>query len=437
MATRSLDLQYYMWLNDDSGRLLASELLRAADRGVRVRVLIDDVNTRHLDRELAALDAHPNLEVRIYNPYRTRASMIGNIFEFVLSGFRPNHRMHNKAWIVDGHIAVVGGRNIGDEYFGLHEGFNFRDLGVVLSGRAVQDASRAFDEYWNSEIVIALANIPKKTGGPTLDLAQQALERDRELLLATPELIQILSSREVTTEINRSENRFVGSAARVVSDPPDKWQRVHADGLLGVAVDLSQAIDNARHEVILVSPYFIPGAKGLRWLKQLKARGVRVRILTNSLNATDVAAVHGGYARYRHRLLRAGVEIHELKNSARTRVESSFRGSSRASLHTKAVIVDGRVAFIGSFNLDPRSTWLNTEMGALIDDPKFAAQVRENFELSLSPEFSYALSLEGYRLVWIDSHKGQVRRQYREPTSSWSRRIVAFLARVVPVEKHL
>ncbi len=437
LATRSLDLQYYMWLNDDSGRLLASELLRAADRGVRVRVLIDDANTRKLDQELGALDAHPNLEVRIYNPYRTRGSVIGNIFEFVFSGMRPNHRMHNKAWIVDGQIAIVGGRNIGDEYFGLHEGFNFRDLGVVLSGRAVQDASGAFDEYWNSNIVIALAAIPKKPGGPTLDFAQQALERDRELLLATPELTKILANRTKTTEINRVEAGFIGTAVRVLSDPPDKWQRVHANGLLGVAADLSRAIDGAQHEVILVSPYFIPGAKGLRWLGQLKARGVRVRVLTNSLNATDVAAVHGGYARYRHRLLRAGIEIHELKNSARVRFESAFRGSSRASLHTKAVVVDGHLAFIGSFNLDPRSTWLNTEMGALIDDRKFAAQVRDNFERSLAPEFSYALSLEGFRLVWTDTHNGQLRLQYREPTSSWSRRIVAFLARVLPVEKHL
>ena len=155
------------------------------------------------------------------------------------------------------------------------------------------------------------------------------------------------------------------------------------------------------------------------------------------MNATDVAAVHGGYARYRHRLLRAGVEINELKHSSRIRQVSSFRGSSRASLHTKAVIVDGRVAFVGSFNLDPRSTWINTEVGALVDDARFAELVRANIERNLTPDHSYSLSLEGNRVVWTDEQDGKPRRQFREPTSSWSRRIVAFLARVLPVEEHL
>lgn len=436
LAQRSLDLKYYMWMNDVSGRLLAAELLRAADRGVRVRVLVDDTSVRKLDRELAALDLHPNLELRIYNPFRTRGSTIGNVFEFVLSGMRLNHRMHNKVWITDGLLVTVGGRNVGDEYYGLNEGFDFRDLGVLIAGHAAQGASAEYDRYWNSPIVIPLAAIPKPADGPTLAQAQQALEAERAAALASPEFAPILSGVDLVVDVRTRQSRLVSDRVRVISDPPDKWQR-RTDHLIGIAADLQSVIDSAKREVILVSPYFVPGRKGMRWLQALRERGVRVRVLTNSLNATDVAAVHGGYARYRHRLLRAGIEINELKHSSRIRQASSLRGSSRASLHTKAVIVDGRVSFVGSFNLDPRSTWINTEMGALVDDARFAELVRANVERNLTPDHSYSLSLEGHRLVWTDEQNGRPRRQFREPTSSWSRRIVAFLARVLPVEEHL
>ncbi len=436
LARVSLDLKYYMWLNDTSGRLLASELLRAADRGVRVRLLVDDTYVRTLDSSLAALDSHPNLELRYYNPYRTRGSKVGNVFEFVFSGFRLNHRMHNKAWITDGLLAIVGGRNVGDEYYGLHEEFDFHDLGVLLGGHAVRGASADFDRYWNSPIVIPLAEIPKTGDGPTLAQAQQALEQDRAAAMATPEFAPVLAAEDLVVEMRTRQSRLVSDRSRVINDPPDKWQR-RTDHFIGVAADLRAVVDTAQDEVILVSPYFIPGRDGMQWLRGLRERGVRVRVLTNSLNATDVAAVHGGYARYRHRLLRAGVELHELKRTSRAPRESPFRGSSRASLHTKAAIVDGRVAFVGSFNLDPRSTWINTEMGALIDDARFAELVRANIERSLTADHSYRLSLENDRLGWTAQHNGEPRRQYREPTSSWSRRIVAFLARVLPVEEQL
>lgn len=436
LAMVSLDLKYYMWLNDTSGRLLASELLRAADRGVRVRLLLDDTYVRTLDTSLAALDSHRNLELRYYNPYQTRGSKVGNVFEFVFSGFRLNHRMHNKAWITDGLLAIVGGRNVGDEYYGLNEAFDFRDLGVLLAGHAVRGASADFDRYWNSPIVIPLADIPKSADGPTLAQAQQALEQERAAAMATAEFAPVLAAQDLVVEMRTRQSRLVSDRSRVINDPPDKWQR-RTDQYIGVAADLRAVIDTAQDEVILVSPYFIPGRDGMNWLRGLRERGVRVRVLTNSLNATDVPAVHGGYARYRHRMLRAGIEVHELKHSSRLRQRTSLRGSSRASLHTKAVIVDGRVAFVGSFNLDPRSTWINTEMGALIDDARFAELVRANIERSLTPEHSFQLSLEDRQLVWTDVQDGKPRRQFHELTSTWSRRFVAFLGRVLPVEEQL
>ena len=436
LSSTSLDLLYYMWLNDRSGRLLASELLRAADRGVRVRMLIDDNYVRHLDHDLAALDQHANIELRVYNPYRTRRSSLGNVFEFVFSGFRLNHRMHNKAWIADGQVAIVGGRNVGDEYYGVGTAFAFRDLGVLLIGAAAHQASVGFDDYWNSTIVIPLEQLPDQRPVPNLDSARQALEADRAVTLDQDAFQSALNADTLRADAVSGARRFIGERVSVLIDPPDKWKQ-RDDHLIGVAADLRSMIDQARQEVILISPYFVPGGKGLRWLKALRARGVRIRVLTNSLNATDVAAVHGGYARYRRALLRAGVEIHELKRFTVGRLESPFRGSSRASLHTKAVIVDGRSAFVGSFNLTPRSTWINTEMGVRIDDADFAAGVRSHFEQNLLPQYSYRLSLERNRLVWTDVQNGQPRRQFREPTSSWSRRIIAFLARVLPVERHL
>jgi putative cardiolipin synthase len=440
LATRSLDSMYYMWLDDVSGRLLACELLRAADRGVRVRVLVDDMYARKLPVELAALDQHERVELRIYHPYRTRDSAAAAVFEFVFSGFRLNHRMHNKAWIADGQLALLGGRNVGDSYFGLHDGFDFRDLGVLLTGAAAIEVSAIFDEFWNAPVVIPLAQIPSDDPVPTLAAAQHALEDERARAAALPEFAPLLAPPALDAEIRNASGRYVGNGVHVVGDPPDKW-RQRDDRPIGVAAELRRAIDNAEHEVILISPYFVPGVDGIAWLRGLEARGVRVRVLTNSVNATDIPAVHGGYAHYRMRLLRAGVEINELKRSSRRELESPFRGSSRASLHTKAVIVDGHTAFVGSFNLDPRSTWINTEMGVFVADARFAARVREGYESSLGGEHSYRLALEGKRggrVVWYDLKDGKPRRQTREPTSSWSRRFIALLARVVPTaERHL
>ncbi len=434
-ATTSLDLLYYMWHNDVSGQLLAAEVLRAADRGVRIRLLVDDTYLRGLDPTLKVIDRHENIEIRVYNPYRTRANVSLNVFEFVFTGFRPNHRMHNKAWIADGLVAIVGGRNIGDEYFGLDEGFHFRDLGVLLTGEAATEAQLDFDAYWNASVVVPIAAIEDEVpSNPTLAQARETLEASRSRTIADGTVAALHASPLVASLGKSGMHR--GTAA-LISDPADKWLR-NDKAPVGVAATLERTIDRAEREVILISPYFVPGQRGARWLASLEKRGVQVKVLTNSLNATDVAAVHGGYARYRKRLLKAGIEIHELKRTAGALpMESSFRGSSRASLHTKAAIIDGEISFVGSYNLDPRSMWLNTEMGVLIDDAAFARQVREHYELALLPGASFELGLDGSRLVWTEIKDGKVVTHYREPTRSWSRRIVSFLARVLPVERHL
>ncbi len=436
-AVRSLDLMYYSWHDDVSGRLLAAELLRAADRGVRVRLIVDDVSVRHLDADLAVLDTHPNLEIRHYNPFRSRASLFGNAMEMIFTWGRPSYRMHQKAWIVDGHVAMVGGRNIGDSYFDLAQDFNFRDLGVLVTGEAVRESTEAFDEYWNSPLVIPSNVIYDKELTVTLADAQAALERERSEILSQSPLRELIASTRTGERRTVGVDDRIGDGAIMITDPANK-SVLPKEPLVGVAATIRSMGDNAQSEVIIVSPYFVPGKKGARWLAGLEARGVQVKVLTNSLNATDVAAVHGGYMRYRKRLLRDGVEIHELKPSAFAPAPDETMGlRSRSSLHTKAVIVDGRHALVGSFNFDPRSTWLNTEMSVLIQDPEFAADVSGNYHAALDPKLSYRLELDGNRLVWIDEKDGQERRQIKEPSSSWKRKTLAFLARVLPVESQL
>lgn len=436
-AVRSLDLMYYAWDNDSSGQLLTSELLRAADRGVRVRLLVDDAPVRHLDAVMAVIDSHPNLEIRNFNPLRTRDWLPGNICEMFFTGLRPNARMHNKAWIADGHVALVGGRNVGDAYFDLGEEFNFRDLGVLVMGAAVAQASVDFEGYWNSPMAIPLAQIHAKPLSQTLADTQSELERVRSDELSQSPLKEWIADGRVGEKKLVGVGDAIGASVQIITDPPNKG-KLPKQPLVGVAEAVKRLGDQAEHEFILMSPYFVPGRAGARWLAAMVARGVAVTVLTNSLDATDVPMVHGGYARYRKQLLRAGVRIHELKPTALTGpARGLLGGSSRSSLHTKAVVVDGRFALIGSYNFDPRSTWINTEMAVLIDDASFAEQVRTDFRHALNPQRSYALTLQGQRLQWTDIHDGQERTQDREPSSSAKRRALAMLARLLPIESQL
>lgn len=421
LATRSLDAMYYMWLDDRSGRLLAAELMRAADRGVRVRVLVDDMYARKIPVELAALDQHPQIELRVYHPYRTRDSAAGAVLEFVFSGFRLNHRMHNKAWIADGQVALIGGRNVGDAYFGLHEGFDFRDLGVLLAGAAAGETAAIFDDYWNAAIVIPLAAVPSKDPVPTLADAQRALEEERASTLALPEFAPLVAPRALDAEIRSGEGRHTGAGVHVVSDPPDKW-RQRDDRLIGVAAELRQAIERAEHEVVLISPYFVPGREGIEWLRRLEDRGVRVRVLTNSLASHDVPAVNSHYEVWRRPLLQAGVAIHELRADAAlqsTAVDTPPVRGRFVGLHTKAMVIDRQRSFVGSMNLDPRSEVINSEMGVLVDSVPLATALAAEMELGMSGANSWAVELGDDGCLRWTNDAASLRRQ--PARSLWQR----------------
>ncbi|MGB5103680.1 MAG: phospholipase D family protein [Steroidobacteraceae bacterium] len=442
-AERTLDVQYYIWHEDFTGKLLASELMRAAERGVRVRVLVDDVDARAKHDLFAVADLHPRIEVRIFNPFYSRSGLLGQVSEYVLRGSRLNHRMHNKAWIADNRVAIIGGRNIGDEYFGASPHSNFSDLDLVVSGPIVHEVSASFDEYWNSRNAVPVSRFDRKRPEP--GALGRLIESAREFREEAGESDYIEALRDVKRRAELLAQQAPPLRVKHIELLVDEPSKVGTDksGVRAsrVLTGIAATARDAREELLIVSPYFVPRKRGAQGLVEAVERGMRVAVLTNSLAATDVAAVHTGYARYRRQLLRGGVEIYEMKRkagSAEGRHQISVTGSSGASLHTKAMVIDQRWAYIGSMNLDPRSADLNMEMGVLVESPELAAQLREQFERTTSPELSYRVVMEkGEGLVWYDEVRGQKRRLEREPDASVWRRLAVTLLRALPIESQL
>ena len=432
-AGRSLDLQYYIWHHDLTGNLLSHELLLAADRGVRVRLLLDDLNAHGKDSALAALNRHPNVEVRLFNPSRSRQGTVGRALEMMLRLVSMNRRMHNKAWIADGRVAVVGGRNVGDEYFDAAADSNFLDLDALLLGPAVRQTERIFDAFWNSESVIPLEALAESNDRALRQLRLQG-DAGVESAQAQPYLQRLRQSRGALALPGNGRPALHWVArAQVHSDPPEKGRGGGKQDWLSVT--LGPAMAAAQHELRLVSPYFVPGVTGLRWLGEMRERGVEVGVLTNSLAANDVVAVHGGYAGYRKPLLQAGVELFELMPHGQS--SGSLFGSSGASLHTKAFVVDGESGFIGSFNMDPRSVSLNTEMGVVFHDRAIAAELLKSYADKTAADKSYRVVLEQGALRWQDGSVQPARLWTHEPETGWWRRATARVIGWLPIESQL
>jgi len=433
LAGRSLDLQYYMWHNDLVGRLLAREVHAAAERGVRVRLLLDDINTKGLDPALLALDAHPNIEVRLYNPFRNRSGL-WRLLEMVQRFFSINHRMHNKAWIVDGRLAVVGGRNIGSEYFDASERVNFRDLDMLLLGPAVGDASQVFDNFWNSSAAVPISALNPQTP-ERLQALVTRLADEPENPGAQMYLQRVAASPSVQRLVNHELTLHWSANIVVASDPPLKHR--NADRSDWLQSRLMPHLDDTHDEAMLISPYFVPGTNGARHLLDLTEAGVRVGVVTNSLAANDVPAVHSGYERYRSRLLDGKVELFELRRRG-PKVNASLFGSSGASLHTKAFVIDSRRGFVGSFNLDPRSANLNTEMGVLFDDPGLGHDLREEYLRLASPELSYQLQRgKNGQMQWLDRSTQPPQVLTHEPEAGWWLRSITRVMSWLPIESQL
>ncbi len=470
-AERTLDLQYYIVNDDNSVREIMSHVLRAARRGVRVRVLVDDLNTDGKDVPLLKFARHPNIEVRLFNPFPTgRLSNLTRFLGVVTDVRRINRRMHNKAFIADNALAMTGGRNLGAEYFLRSEDTNFVDLDVIAAGPAVHRLSEGFDAFWNSQFafpVETLASEPSPASSPVAQIPAETADGTRGPVAATsapasaaasaaqadkpsigrpdrsaaPAARPKQASNVLGAQIASRRLRLEWAVAVVRVDDPSKIDPAsprRADQTLGD--ELGRLVRGAKEDVILISPYFVPGERGVGLIRDLTSRGVRMRILTNSLAATDSPIVHVGYARYRKPLLESHADLYELKanpvsgDSAASRSRGLFK-SSQASLHVKAIVVDRRTLFTGSMNLDPRSVTQNTETGLFIPSPALAAGVVRLFEEATTAH-SYRVELDAQGgLRWTEQADGNVIVHTVEPdTSFWKRWSLRLLGPITPEE---
>ena len=431
-AERSLDVQYYIWHGDDTGYLLFEALWKAAERGVRVRLLLDDANTAGLDATIATLNDHPNIEVRLYNPLVYRTARWRNL---VRDFTRVNHRMHNKSFTVDNQAAVVGGRNVGDEYFAAGRGVAFLDLDVIAVGPAVHKVSSEFDLYWNSPSAYPAEKFLRKPAPGATEQLQATFAATR----ANPESAQYVESlrdTRIVNELSAGRLGFEWTDAQLVYDDPAKTldTKNRTDVLL--LTRLLDTIDRPAAQFDLVSPYFVPREKGTEALKALAGRGVKVRILTNSLESTDVSAVHAGYAKRRKALLQAGIQLYELKRSdvPKTTDDKKIGGSSSGGLHAKTFQIDSNRVFVGSFNFDPRSAKINTEMGLVIDTPALAQELRAFFDTQL-PLLAYEVRLtDKGNLQWIERTPEGEKIHDSEPGASALRRAGVGFMSILPIE---
>lgn len=418
-AERSLDVQYYIWHDDLTGRLFAHALLRAADRGVRVRILVDDVGTKANDEVLLSLDAHPQIEVRLFNPVASRTFRgLGMLSDFS----RTNRRMHNKSFVADNQRAVLGGRNIGDEYFEAHGEVAFGDLDVLTLGPVVAEVSEAFDLFWNAPMSIPIGALTGRLGqAASLDVLREQLAAFAEAQADSAYARQARSTaaRGLATG---TDGMFWGRG-HVVVDDPAKVTRPPEDTEGHLLPQLARIGVQLRSELLIVSPYFVPGDAGVAALTALVQKGVRVTVLTNSLAATDEPLVHTGYARYRPQLLAYGVELYELSpERTRRSMRLGVFGSSFGRLHAKTAVVDRRTVFIGSMNLDPRSDTQNTELGIFVDSPQLARELLRIVHISkLQSAYRVRLDDQG-RLQWLSMDEDKEVVLTEEPeTSPWLR----------------
>jgi cardiolipin synthase C len=424
-ARHSIDVQYYLWHGDASGRLLVQRLLEASDRGVRVRMLVDDLNTLLENAEkvvvrddvLAWIDAHPNLELRLFNPWRDR-SLGGRVGESVIEIDRVNHRMHHKAMIVDNQAAILGGRNVGDEYMGLNAEFNFHDLDVIGIGPVARQASAVFDEYWNSDWVMPASALQRPQASPS---PSDAVLRARltEELAREPALERFtIAPRTWAAELSALGRRLHIGTSTVKTDHLESG---------GIRQDLVEAIyglaATARREILIVNAYIIPTERTIEAARQLHEHGVTIKVLTNSLATHDVPAVNSHYKQWRRRILDAGAELYEMRHDAAIQPGIADTAPTRAGfmgLHSKAMVIDRRRVYIGSMNFDPRSANLNTEMGVIVESPALAEALAALIERDLRPANSWRVAVdESGRLTWSNDRETV----YLQPARSWWQRV--------------
>jgi cardiolipin synthase C len=441
-AERSIDVQYYLYHDDLVGKLFTDLLLKAADRGVRVRLLVDDMDLAGRDLGAAALDSHPEIEVRIFNPFSRH---VGRTSQFITRLGAVTRRMHNKTFTVDNQVAILGGRNIGNEYFDADPDLEFADLDVIAIGPVVKEVSSVFDRYWNSELAYPVSVLLE--GDPP---TPENIEELRSILneyvadQTDSEYLRALRNSDLADKLRKDQVDFSWGEAEVVFDRPEKLLHDFSKTEYHLAPMLRPYWEKVEKELIIFSPYFVPGKPGTAFLVQLAQRGVKVRILTNSLASNDVGLVHAGYKKYRKDLLRGGIELYELNkklNRKQRKEKKGEGGSSKASLHAKSFVFDRKQVFIGSLNLDPRAVMHNTEIGVVLKVPEMAEEMAKWFEENIE-QLSFRLELKkdengSEKLLWHGWEKGkQVVYTHDPHTGFWRRLGIGFMS-IWPIESQL
>ena len=425
-AVSSLDIMYYLWYPDASGRLILERAVLAAHRGVHVRLVVDDLMTTGQEQLHADLERHPNIELRLFNPWKKRG-LVSRGGEMIAEMERLNTRMHDKLLIADGRAAIIGGRNIGDHYFGLNKNYNFHDLDVLAIGEIALQSNGMFDEFWNSEWVASAQQLttqpdPERAAASWAKL--QRKNRDAEELSSFP-----IEPKDWTREFAELEPRLHPGTSELVYD------RVTAEGVTqGMLGQIFAIFDKAQEELLITNAYIIPGERGMEFFRALNDRGVDVRILTNSLASHDVPAVNSHYEPWRDDIILTGAKLYELRADAAIQaiVDVPPVAAKFVGLHTKASVSDGRLVFIGSMNLDPRSAAINTEMGAVIDSPGLGRDVRELMLRDMRPENAWEVSLtDAGRLQWTNSDETVS----RQPTRGFLQHVMNAIFKVVPKEQ--
>lgn len=441
-AERSIDTQYYMIHNDVVGHLFVDQLIKAAGRGVRVRLLVDDIDQEGRDFGAAVLDRLPNIDVRIFNPF---ARNTGRTLQYLTGFGKQTRRAHNKSFTVDNQATILGGRNIGDAYFEADPDMAFLDLEVVAVGPVAGQVSASFDHYWNSALSYPISALVENP--PTYSESGRLKQAFDDFIArqADSEYVQHLRGSDIANRIRQDQLSYHWGAGAVVADDPEKLTHDTTETKYRLSEQLAPYMAAIRQELIIFSPYFVPGKPGVAFFKQLRDRGVQVKILTNSLASTDVGIVHAGYARYRKSLLRMGVELYELNRNLSREEHKVLKegrvGHSKSSLHAKCFVLDREAAFIGSLNLDPRSVIQNTEIGVVLKSPPIAGHIADGFDRHIN-EVAFRLELQktqngAERLLWHGLVDGEQQTFTHEPyTGFWKRFGIAFM-RIMPIESQI
>ncbi len=437
IAEKTLDIQYYIIHNDASGQYLAYSILSAADRGVFVRILVDDINLSGRDNNLKMLSQHENIAIRIFNPLSNR-DWFRNI-ELILNMNKAGRRMHNKTFVADNSVAIIGGRNIGDEYFDDRHSLNFVDLDLLTTGPIVNDVTKSFNDYWNSRWATPVENLSKIRVVKKQLMTIRSKLRDKWYQAKNTKYFNSLQQADLTQKIINKQIPFIWAKARLFYDRPEKLNTSTEEAKIHFAPQIMPYLEHAKHELLIASPYFVPGHTGSQWFKNKQQQGTQITILTNSLAATDVIAVHAGYKKYRGDLVKAGIKLFELKPTAKflhSKVKRLIEGASSASLHAKYMVIDQQYVFIGSANIDPRSRILNTEIGIMVDSKELAQQTSKLFHRATSLENSYQLLMDN-RLIWLTEEKTNQIRYFQEPKAGFLRKAGVFILSLLPFESLL